>query len=78
VKRPELRYQDGDKLAAELKAAIHAVAPVTGADSAPPQAASAGGDFLDTRPASKPDFQQTVIQKASPRQDGADAADIEI
>jgi eukaryotic-like serine/threonine-protein kinase len=78
VKRPELRYQDGDKLAADLKAAIQDAAPTSGSGFVPAQPASTEGDFLETRPASKPDFQQTVIQKAAPRQDGSDAADIEI
>lgn len=78
VKRPELRYQDGDKLAAELKAAVLGNIPTGNAGLAAVQAAPTGDDFLQTRPATMSDFQQTVIQKAAPRQDGTDAADIEI
>lgn len=75
VKRPELRYQDGDKVAAELKAALNGDAPAARSEAAP---ASTGSDFLETRPASLSDFQQTVVQKAVPRQEGRGAADIEI
>jgi eukaryotic-like serine/threonine-protein kinase len=78
VKRPELRYQDGDKLAADLYAAIRGDAMEKGSETAPDYAASSGGDFLDTRPATQSDFQQTVAQTATQRPRGPGAADIEI
>jgi eukaryotic-like serine/threonine-protein kinase len=78
IKRPELRYQDGDKLAADLNAAIRGDAMEMRSGAVPDRAVSSGGDFLDTRPATPSEFQQTVAQKASPRPAGTDAADIEI
>jgi eukaryotic-like serine/threonine-protein kinase len=78
IKRPELRYQDGDKLAADLNAAIRGEVMETRLGAVPDHAGSSGGDFLDTRPATPSEFQQTVAQKATPRQGGNDAADSEI
>ncbi|MDZ7938414.1 MAG: serine/threonine-protein kinase [Rhodoferax sp.] len=79
VKRPELRYQDGDAVAAELKAATNGALSAAGADKLVlGQAAPEGGDFLETRAASVPDFQQTVAQKATPRPEDPSSADIEI
>jgi len=78
IKRPELRYQDGDKLAADLNTAIRGDAMEMRSGAVPDRAVSSGGDFLDTRPATPSEFQQTVAQKASPRPAGTDAADIEI
>jgi eukaryotic-like serine/threonine-protein kinase len=78
VKRPELRYQDGDKLAADLNAAIREDASKMRSGALLDSVSPSGGDFLDTRPATLSDFQQTVAQKATPRQGGPDAADIEI
>jgi eukaryotic-like serine/threonine-protein kinase len=78
VKRPELRYQDGDKLAADLNAAIREDASRMRSEDLLDSVSPGGGDFLDTRPATPSEFQQTVAQKATPRQGGPDAADIEI
>ena len=79
IKRPELRYQDGDKLAADLKRrhpgsmqwkCVRALSLTT--------LYRVGVTFWTTRPATPSEFQQTVAQKASPRPAGTDAADIEI
>jgi eukaryotic-like serine/threonine-protein kinase len=78
VKRPELRYQDGDAVAADIRAATNEALSVTVAATASAPAAQSGGDFLETRAASAPDFQQTVAQNATQRPEGQGTSDIEI
>lgn len=64
TKKPEQRYQDGDRLGAELRAVIATLAP-SGAPAAHATAAATGGTGA-TAPTETPSFERTVTTQAPP------------
>jgi serine/threonine-protein kinase len=66
-KRPETRYQTGEKLAADLRnviAQLSGVAPGLAASLADDSRSSGHADFSETVPAAQESFDKTTIQQA--------------